>query len=53
MLKRVEDLDEECEELKKQLVDSEEAQMKLDNELQQMSDEKKLLQVQTAQQQVE
>ncbi|XP_078808859.1 coiled-coil domain-containing protein 157 isoform X2 [Oryzias latipes] len=51
LLKRVEDLDEECEELKKQLVDSEEAQMKLDNELQQMSDEKKQLQVQTAQQQ--
>ncbi|RVE68469.1 hypothetical protein OJAV_G00092190 [Oryzias javanicus] len=36
LLKRVEELDEECEELKKQLVDSEEAQIKLDNELQQM-----------------
>uniref|UniRef100_A0A3B3C4S3 Coiled-coil domain containing 157 n=1 Tax=Oryzias melastigma TaxID=30732 RepID=A0A3B3C4S3_ORYME len=35
-INKIEELDEECEELKKQLVDSEEAQIKLDNELQQM-----------------
>ncbi|XP_053275852.1 coiled-coil domain-containing protein 157 isoform X2 [Pleuronectes platessa] len=52
LLERVDDLDEECEELQRQLGDEEERQNHLHNELQQMSEEKEQLQTQLTQQQV-
>ncbi|XP_062239396.1 coiled-coil domain-containing protein 157 isoform X2 [Platichthys flesus] len=52
LLERVDDLDEECEELQRQLADEEERQNHLHNELQQMSEEKMQLQAQLTQQQV-
>ncbi|CAB1440172.1 unnamed protein product [Pleuronectes platessa] len=52
LLERVDDLDEECEELQRQLGDEEGRQNHLHNELQQMSEEKEQLQAQLTQQQV-
>ncbi|XP_062237125.1 coiled-coil domain-containing protein 157-like [Platichthys flesus] len=52
LLERVDDLDEECEELQRQLGDEEERQNHLHNELHQMSEEKMQLQAQLTQQQV-
>ncbi|XP_071338493.1 coiled-coil domain-containing protein 157 isoform X2 [Trachinotus anak] len=51
LLERVDTLDEECEELHRQLGEREERQIELHNELQQMSEEKEQLQTQLAQQQ--
>lgn len=52
LLKRVDTLDEECEELQGQLLEREERQVDLHNQLQQMSEEKEQVQAQLAQQQV-
>uniref|UniRef100_UPI0037E96D89 coiled-coil domain-containing protein 157-like n=1 Tax=Semicossyphus pulcher TaxID=241346 RepID=UPI0037E96D89 len=51
LLKRVDALDEECEELQRQLGESEERQIGLHNQLQQMSEEMEQVQAQLAQQQ--
>ncbi|XP_047447040.1 coiled-coil domain-containing protein 157 isoform X2 [Mugil cephalus] len=51
LLERVDALDEECEELQKQLGEREEQHINLHNELQQMSEEKEKLQAQLTQQQ--
>ncbi|KAG7489937.1 hypothetical protein JOB18_023977 [Solea senegalensis] len=51
LLERVDALDEECEELQRQLGESEEKQTNLQNQLQQMSKEKEQLQAQLSQQQ--
>lgn len=52
LLKRVDALDEECEELQRQLGEREERQIDLHNELQQMSEEKEQVRAELAQQQV-
>ena len=52
LLERVDALDEECEELQRQLGKKEERQNDLQNELQQMSEEKEQLQAQLTKQQV-
>ncbi|XP_035021492.1 coiled-coil domain-containing protein 157 isoform X3 [Hippoglossus stenolepis] len=52
LLERVDALDEECEELQRQLGEKEERQSDRRNELQQMSEEKEQLQAQLTQQQV-
>ncbi|XP_044053090.1 coiled-coil domain-containing protein 157 isoform X2 [Siniperca chuatsi] len=51
LLKRVDALDEECEELQRQLGEREERQIDLHNQLQKMSEEKEEVQAQLAQQQ--
>nr|XP_029132998.1 coiled-coil domain-containing protein 157 [Labrus bergylta] len=51
LLKRVDALDEECEELQSQLGENEERQIGLHNQLQQMSEEKEQVQAQLTQQQ--
>ncbi|KAG8012205.1 hypothetical protein GBF38_004703 [Nibea albiflora] len=51
LLKRVDALDEECEELQRQLGEREEREMDLSKQLQQMSEEKERAQAQLAQQQ--
>uniref|UniRef100_A0A3B5AQH7 Coiled-coil domain containing 157 n=1 Tax=Stegastes partitus TaxID=144197 RepID=A0A3B5AQH7_9TELE len=51
LLERVDALDEECEELQRQLEDREERQINLHNQLQQVSKEKEELQAQLTQQQ--
>ncbi|XP_019132342.2 coiled-coil domain-containing protein 157 isoform X2 [Larimichthys crocea] len=51
LLKRVDALDEECEELQRQLGEREEREMDLHKQLQQMSEEKERVQAQLAQQQ--
>ncbi|XP_022612688.1 coiled-coil domain-containing protein 157 [Seriola dumerili] len=51
LLERVDALDEECEELQRELGEREERQIELHNGLQQMSEEKEQLQAQLAQQQ--
>ncbi|CAK6950320.1 coiled-coil domain-containing protein 157 [Scomber scombrus] len=53
LLGRVDALDEECEELQKQLGESEERQLNLHNQLQRMSEEKEQLQAQLTRQQVQ
>lgn len=53
LLKRVDALDEECEELQRQLGEREEREMDLHKQLQQMSEEKERVQAQLAQQQVQ
>lgn len=53
LLERVDALDEECEELQKQLGEREEGQIGLQSQLQQMSEEKEELQAQLTQQQVD
>ncbi len=52
LLKRVDALDEECEELQGQLAEMEEKQINLHNQLQLMSEEKEQVSTQLAQQQV-
>lgn len=52
LLKRVDALDEECDELQRQLGEGEERQIDLHNQLQQMSEEREQVQAQLAQQQV-
>lgn len=52
LLKRVDALDDECEELQGQLGEREERQIDLHNQLQQMSEEKEHVQAQLAEQQV-
>lgn len=52
LLERVDALDEECEELRGQLVESEERQLDLHNQLQQMTEDKEQVQAQFAEQQV-
>lgn len=52
LLKRVDALDNECEELQGQLGEREERQIDLHNQLQQMSEEKEQVQAQLAEQQV-
>lgn len=52
LLKRVDALDEECDELQRQLGEREERQIDLHNQLQQMSEEREQVQAQLAQQQV-
>ncbi|CAG5921255.1 unnamed protein product [Menidia menidia] len=51
LLKRVDALDEECEELQRQLGDKEEGEIDLSNQLQQISEVKEQLQTQLSQQQ--
>ncbi|XP_068461291.1 coiled-coil domain-containing protein 157 isoform X2 [Clinocottus analis] len=51
LLERVDALDEECEELQRQLVESEEKQSGLHNQLQKMTEQKEQMQAQFAQQQ--
>ncbi|TKS79063.1 Coiled-coil domain-containing protein 157 [Collichthys lucidus] len=51
LLKRVDALDEECEELQRQLGETEEREVDLHKQLQQMSEEKERVQAQLAQQQ--
>ncbi|XP_051277981.1 coiled-coil domain-containing protein 157 [Dicentrarchus labrax] len=51
LLKRVDALDEECEELQRQLGEREERQIDLHNQLQQVSEEKEKVQARLAQQQ--
>ncbi|XP_076587352.1 coiled-coil domain-containing protein 157 [Chaetodon auriga] len=51
LLKRVDALDDECEELQRQLGESEEKQIDLQNQLQQMSEEKEQVRAQLTQQQ--
>lgn len=53
LLERVDALDEECEELRKQLEEREERQIGLQSQLQQMSEEKEELRAQLTQQQVD
>lgn len=53
LLKRVDTLDEECEELQKQLGESEQRQIDLHNQLQQNSEEKEQVQAQLTQKQVD
>lgn len=53
LLERVDALDEECEELQKQLGEREERQIGLQSQLQQMSEEKEELRAQLTQQQVD
>lgn len=52
LLQRVEALDEECEELQKQLGEREESELNLHNQLQQMSEDNKQLQTQFTSQRV-
>lgn len=52
LLKRVDALDEECEELQRQLGEREERQIDLHKQLQEMSEEKEQVQAQLTQQQV-
>jgi len=52
LLERVDALDEECDELQRQLGEREEAQISLHNQLQQISEVKEQLQAQLTQQQV-
>lgn len=52
LLERVDAFDEECEELQRQLGESEERQIKLHNQIQQMSEEKDQLHAKLNQQQV-
>ena len=52
LLERVDALDEECEDLQRQLGEKEERQVDLHSQLQQMSEEKEQVQAQLAQQQV-
>lgn len=52
LLKRVDALDEECEELQEQLGEREEKQMDLHDQLQRMSEEKEQVQAQLTEQQV-
>lgn len=52
LLKRVDALDEECEELQGQLGEREEKQMDLHDQLQRMSEEKEQVQAQLTEQQV-
>uniref|UniRef100_A0A8P4G815 Coiled-coil domain-containing protein 157 n=1 Tax=Dicentrarchus labrax TaxID=13489 RepID=A0A8P4G815_DICLA len=53
LLKRVDALDEECEELQRQLGEREERQIDLHNQLQQVSEEKEKVQARLAQQQLQ
>ncbi len=52
LIKRVEALDEECDELQRQLGEREERQIDLHNQLRQMSEGREQVQAQLAQQQV-
>lgn len=52
LLERVDALDEECEELQRQMGEREERQIGLRTQLQQMSEEKEELQARVTQQQV-
>ena len=52
LLERVDALDEECEELQRQLGEREETEIHLNNQLQQMSEVKEQMQAKLTQQQV-